>query len=299
MARRIVSFLPSATEMIYALGAQDMLHGVTHECDRPPEAASKPKVIRSSFDPAAMSSKEIDDATARAGEGVFVLDEKALMEARPDLIIAQDTCKVCAPHSAQAARALEIVDGARAHSMDPHDMAGILDSITDLAGVIGREGEGREIRGALEERIAAAGAAGPGPRVLALEWVDPLYTSGHWVPDMIAAAGGTDAVGAAGAHSRRMDMEEAAASDPDKVVLMPCGFDAARAESEYRGSLATNVRWRQMRAVAEGEVYAVDSAAYFTRPGIGVAAGVEIIANILRPGSADAPRGACKKMGPP
>ena len=315
---RVVSLLPSATDLICELGAAGSLRGITHECELPAGLPPVPRVISSAIDFSAMDGAAIDAAVRaarRAGRELFELDEDAVGRADPDLIICQDMCEACAPHAAQARRALEAAGGsAEVLSIDPHDIGGILDSITAVAPLLGRDGEGRRLRASLESRLraartaaAAAAAAGGGtrPRVLALEWIDPPYTAGHWVPEMIEAAGGVSLVGSAGDHSRPMSVEEAAKSAPDVAVVMPCGFDAARAAAEYSapGSpLAADPRWRAAPAVRSGRVHAVDAGGYFSKPSIRVVAGVEILASLLWPGAPGLPappEGSHARLGAP
>ena len=288
VSKRIVSFLPSATELLYELGAQDMLYGVTHECTHPEAARDKPRIINSVFDPEKMSSREIDETTRallKDGKDVFVLDEKVLADARPDLIISQNTCRACAVHTDQAERALEILkDGARVYPMDPHGIAEILDGVLDLSAVIGKRQEGQRLQRSLEKRIQNIHRkTAHRPKVLALEWTDPPFTAGHWVPEMIETAGGSNMISRAGERSREMTCEEAAGADPDVIILMPCGFDAARAVSEYRASLEKNESWKNIRAVRENRVFAVDANSYFSKPSIRTVTGIEVLAKILHP----------------
>lgn len=313
---RVVSLLPSATDLICELGAAGSLRGITHECELPAGLPPVPRVISPAVDFSAMGGAEIDAAVRaarRAGRELFELDEDAVSRADPDLIICQDTCEACAPHAAQAHRALEAAGGsAELLSIDPHDIRGILDSVTGVAPLLGRGREGRRLRASLESRLgaarAAAAAAASGkerPRALALEWIDPPYTAGHWVPEMVEAAGGVNLVSSAGEHSRPMSVKEAAESAPDVAVVMPCGFGADRAAAEYSapGSpLAADPRWRGTPAVRSGRVYAVDAGGYFSKPSIRVVAGVEILASLLWPGAQGlppAPDGSYARLGAP
>ena len=265
-----------------------------------------PRVISPALDLSGMGGAAIDEAVRaarRAGRDLFELDEDAVRAADPDLIICQDTCEACAPHAAQARRAVEVLGGsARVLSIDPHGIGGILDSVTAVASLLGRDDEGRRLRASLESRLDAARAAAASaaesaagmqrPRVLALEWIDPPYTAGHWVPEMVEAAGGENLVSSAGEHSRPMSVAEAAGSGPDVAVVMPCGLDAARAASEYSapGSpLAADPRWRGTPAVRSGRVHAVDAGRYFSKPSIRVVGGVELLASLLWPGAPGLP----------
>ena len=236
-----------------------------------------------------MSSQEIDKTTCallKEGKDIFTLNEQNIINANPDLIISQNTCEVCAAHTNQINKAFEILkEKPQIHSMDPHNINEILDSIIDLTKIIGKEQEGKKLRESLESRIKNIRKRDiPNkPKVLALEWVDPLFTSGHWVPEMIDIAGGINLVSKTGEHSRRMTLDEAIKSDPDVIILMPCGFDTDRASSEYRSTLAKNESWNNLKAVKENKVYAVDANAYFSKPSIRTITGIEILAKILHP----------------
>lgn len=289
--RRIVSLLPSATELIYELGLQDMLFGVTHECLYPADAASKPQVVSAVFDPESMSSSEIDEKTrklAEEGAEIFRLDGVVLRDARPDLIVSQSTCEVCAAHGGRIDAALRVLQRKpQVYSMDPHGVAEILDGVVELAEMLGAGERGAELRRSLEARLERVAAARPGrrPRVLALEWLDPFFTSGHWVPEMIELAGGENLISRAGERSRTLHPGEIAEADPDVIILMPCGFGTGRTVLEYRDTLHDRDGWRGLRAVGAGQVYAVDANSYFSKPSIRTVTGVEILARILHPGT--------------
>jgi iron complex transport system substrate-binding protein len=287
--QRIVSFLPSATELLYELEVGDRLFGVTHECLYPEDAKTKPRVITSVIDSGTMNSKEIDQVTTQLlkdGKEIFVLDESNLKDASPDLIISQNTCEVCAAHTNQVNKAVQILEKKpQLLSMDPHNLEEILNSITELAKIVQKESKGEELRKSLEKRINYLKEQNHDakPLVLALEWIDPFFTAGHWVPEMIQVAGGSCAVSKTGEHSRRMDMQEAIDSDPDIIVLMPCGFDTNRTITEYYNSLEKNERWQQMRAVKNNKVFAVDANSYFSKPSIRTITGTEVLAKIIHP----------------
>lgn len=312
---RIVSFLPSATEALYELGAASQIAAVTHECSYPPAARRKPVAIRASFDPGKMTAKEIDAKIvelARSGGDIYRVDGDVLKKARPDLIVAQGICEVCSPFTKEIARAVSLLGEGKGRSgskpdvfvLDPHDLDGVLASIMDLAVRIGKTKEGEKLVASLQKRIDAVRAkgterGGSKPRVLCLEWFDPLFTAGHWVPQMVEIAGGVNGISSSGEPSRRMGMDEALAFDPDIIVLMPCGFDVKRTEREMR-PLAKDTQWKSLRAVKEGRVYAVDANSYFSKPGPRIVTGVEILAKIIRrPEAAKgirAPRGSYKKI---
>ena len=286
---RIVSFFPSATELLYELGVGNKIFGVTHECLYPEDAKSKPRIINSVFDPSIMSSKEIDDKIVeltREGKEIYKLDEEKLKQAKPDLIISQDTCEVCSAYSSHVSKALNVLDNKpEIYPLDPHDINGILDSIKGVSQKIGSIERGSEIIQSLKKRIGFIQSKNfqIKPRVLALEWLDPFFTSGHWVPEMIEIAGGENQISSKGEQSRRMKFEEIEQCDPDLIILMPCGFDTKRTLSEYDKFLKKNPSWNSLRAVKDNKVYAVDANAYFSKPSIRTITGLEILAKIFHP----------------
>ena len=286
---RIVSFFPSATELLYELGVWDRVFGVTHECNYPEDAKLKPKVIRSVFEPNAMSSKEIDEKIVelvRSGKEIYEVDEEKLRNAKPDLIISQDTCEVCSAYTNHVTKALNLLDNKpEIHSLDPHDVQGILDSIRTVSKKIGREKNGNKIIQSLKKRIDFIQSMNfkIKPKVLALEWLDPFFTSGHWVPEMIEIAGGKNQISSKGEKSRRMKFEEIECCDPDLIVLMPCGFDTNRTILEYQSILQKDQQWNKLRAVKQHNVFAVDANSYFSKPSLRTITGIEILAKIIHP----------------
>lgn len=289
MTLRIVSFLPSATELLYELGCQDNLFGVTHECLYPDDAKSKPRVINTVIDWSALSSPEIDKRTCelmRDGKDIFILEKENLKKASPDLIISQNTCEVCAAHTNQVQQAVSILEKKpRLHSIDPHNLEQILESVTILAKLVGKEQEGEKLRNSLKQRInfVKNHAFDTKPSVLAIEWVKPFFTSGHWVPEIIQFAGGKNLVSKVGEHSRRMELDEIIKANPDIMVMMPCGFDTNRTISEYNQFLRDDKAWNELPAIQNRNVYAVDANSYFSKPSIRTVTGLEILAKILHP----------------
>ncbi|MEC9063349.1 MAG: cobalamin-binding protein [Thermoproteota archaeon] len=287
--KRIISFLPSATELIYELGAQEKLFGVTHECNYPSEATSKPKVIESVFEPEKMSSKEIDEKIcdlSEKGEDIYKLVTQNVSDAKPDLIISQEICEVCSAYTNQVKNAIDILDEKpEIYSMSPHDINGILKCVTDIAEKINEEKRGREIVNSLNSRIDKIKDVkiSKKPKVLAIEWINPFFTSGHWVPEMIEMSGGENMITKKGEHSRKMGIEEIENENPDVLILMPCGFDVQRTVSEYEKYLKNDLRWNELRAVKERKVFAVDANSFFSKPSIRVVTGIEILAKILHP----------------
>ena len=287
--KRIVSFLPSATELIYELGAKNKLHGVTHECDYPVDALNKPRVIESVFDPENMSSKEIDDKIcylSEKGEDIYKLVQENLVNAKPNLIISQEICEVCSAYTNQVKRAIDILDNKpEIYSMNPHDIQGIIQSVKDIAEIIGEIENGEKLIKVLNSKVNNIRKTQfeKKPKVLGIEWLNPFFTAGHWVPDMIEYAGGINMITKSGEHSRKMGIEEIENTDPDVIILMPCGFGIDRTISEYVKYLKEDVRWRKLKAVRENRVFVVDANSFFSKPSIRVFTGIEILGKILHP----------------
>ena len=287
--QRIVTFLPSATELIYSLGADDKLFGVTHECNYPSGAKTKPRVISSVFDPASMSSKQIDDKICQLmtdGKEIYNLNKENLLNAKPDLIISQNICEVCSAHTEHVKKAMEILEKKpEVYTMDPHDVNEILVSIKDISKMIGKEKEGNNLVDSLSKRLEFVKSKKfeERPSVVAIEWVDPFFTSGHWIPEMIEAAGGENLISTEKIPSRKMKLGEIKEANPDIIVMMPCGFDVKRTISEYNSVLAKNTDWNELKAVKENSVYAVDANSYFSKPSLRTITGIEVLASIIHP----------------
>ena len=288
-SQRIVTFLPSATELIYNLGADDKLFGVTHECNYPIDAKTKPRVISSVFDPALMSSKQIDDKICQLmtdGKEIYNLNEENLLNAKPDLIISQNICEVCSAHTEHVNMAMNMLEKKpEVYTMDPHNVDEILMSIKDISKMIGKEKEGNELINSLLKRLefVKSKMCEERPKVLAIEWVDPFFTSGHWIPEMIETAGGENMISIEKMPSRKMKLEEIKSANPDIIVMMPCGFDVKRTIFEYNNVLAENPDWNKLKAVEENSVYAVDANSYFSKPSLRTITGIEILAQIIHP----------------
>lgn len=278
--------------------------GVTHECNFPIQARKKPRVIRPSFDPSRMTGRQIDSKIVelmRSGSDIYIVDDKILKKANPDLIVAQGLCEVCSPFTKEINRAVSILGGQPdVLVLDPHDLDDILVSIMDVAEKIGRVRQGSRLVASLQRRIDAVQSMKikDRPRVLCIEWLDPLFTAGHWVPQMVEMAGGVNGISTAGEPSRRMEIDEALQFDPDIIVLMPCGFEIPRTLKELP-ALARNEKWKSLRAVKNNNVYAVNANAYFSKPGPRTVTGLEILAKILHPEASRrirAPKGSYKKL---
>ena len=289
VVKRIVSFLPSATELLYEFGVQDNLYGVTHECKYPQDATLKLKVVDSIIDSEKLTSKEIDTMTCQLlkdGKNIFVLQENNLKKANPDLIISQETCEVCAAHTNQIKKAVEILQNKPIlHSMDPHNMNEIIESVDELGKILGKEARAKEIRDSLEKRIQNIKKKynKKKSKVLAIEWIEPFFTAGHWIPEMIQIAGGTNMISKSEEYSRRLDIGEIIESDPNIIILMPCGFDTKRTISEYDKNLKNNELWNSLKAVKNNQVFAVDANSFFSKPSIRTVEGIEILAKIIQP----------------
>ncbi len=287
--QRIVTFLPSATELIYSLGADDKLFGVTHECNYPSGAKNKPRVISSVFDPASMSSKQIDDKICQLmtdGKEIYNLNRENLLDAKPDLIISQNICEVCSAHTEHVKMAVDMLEKKpKVYTMDPHGVNEILVSIMDISKMIGKEKEGNELVDSLSKRLdfVKSKTFEERPKVVAIEWVDPFFTSGHWIPEMIESAGGENLISTEKMPSRKMKLEEIQEVNPDIIVMMPCGFDVKRTISEYNSVLAENPDWNELKAVKKNNVYAVDANSYFSKPSLRTITGIEVLAKIIHP----------------
>jgi iron complex transport system substrate-binding protein len=286
---RIVSFLPSATELLYEFGVEEKLFGVTHECKYPDNAKLKPKVISSVINSDELTSNEINTITCtllRDGKNIFELNEKNLLDADPDLIISQETCEVCAAYTSEVKTALDILPKKpELYSMDPHNLSEIIESVISLGKILQKEKKALEIKYSLQQRIQNIQnfKNNAMPKVLGIEWIEPFFTAGHWVPEMIELAGGINLISKTGEHSRRMDMIEVKNSDPDIIILMPCGFDTTRTVSEYNTILKNNSAWNSLNAVKNNQVYAVDANSFFSKPSIRTIEGLEILAKIIQP----------------
>ena len=280
---RIVSLVPSATEMLYALGLGDEVTAVTHECDYPPEARDLPRVTRDVIGPG-LSSGQIDaavrDLTAR-GEAIYELDEHALERLQPDLIVTQALCAVCAvSYDDVRAIAERLESKPRVLSLDPNTLGEVLGDIRTLAEATDAKDAGEELlqdAASRIDRVRLAVRAAEPVAVAALEWLDPVFTAGHWTPQIIEYAGGLDVAGLPGEHSEQRTWDDVAAGHPEIVVVMPCGFDAERAAEEayeYADELET---------LGARRVVAVDASAYFSRPGPRLIDGLELMGHILHP----------------
>ncbi len=289
-AKRLVSFLPSATEIVCALGLEDQLVGITHECDYPPSVKSKPVVVSSAVPVESMTEAEIDKAVServRAGLSVYQVDEVLLQQLAPDLILAQDLCEVCAPSGNEVGRALKVLSQKpEILFLTPKSVKGILQNVHDVGQAAGRlEAAEHWIETAIEKlwRIATiTRELASRPRVFCMEWLDPVYCSGHWVPEMVRIAGGVDEISREGSDSVRISWEDVLAWSPEILVLMPCGFHLEKAVA-LAEKLCGLPHWQDLPAVRSGKVFVVDASSYFARPGPRVVEGIELLAHLFHP----------------
>jgi len=287
---RIVSFLPAATEMAFALGLGNHLIGVSHECDFPVAAKTKPVVVRPALPLETMSLREIDVAVAErigSGQSLYQVDEKLLRELKPDVILTQNLCQVCAPSGNELTVALKLLElKPEIVWMSPHSIEEIFGNIRELGQAIGRSDEAEVIidsaRARLQRVAGLTRNATRRPRVFCLEWIDPYYCCGHWLPEMIEIAGGQDALGRKGVDSVRTAWSDIAAWAPEILIISPCGFGVEKAVEQAK-CLLQQPGWRGLPAVRSGQVFAVDANAYFARPGPRVVDGVELLAHLFHP----------------
>ena len=286
---RIASLLSSATEIVYALGLGDRLVAVSHECDYPPEIDDKPRITRPRFLQEGMTSQQIDEALRRAMHehgSAYVVDDTGLRAANPDVVLTQAVCEVCAVSTSVAENAIGALSRRpELISLDAHGIEDIFGSILAVGGALGVQRCASDLVARLRRRVADVVESVCGaerPTVLAVEWLDPLFVPGHWVPEMFDLAGGRLLSGTAGDRSRQLAWEDVKGLNPDVLIVMPCGFDleAARAEADIH---ADRLRWLAPRAVESDNAFVVDGSAYFSRSGPRFVTGIEILAAVLHP----------------
>ena len=286
-ARRIISLLPSATEIVCALGLADRLVAITHECDFPADALEDvPRVTANRLPPEVRGSREIDAAVRSAltsGHGIYALDEARMAELEPDLVLTQELCRVCAvsyPTVLEAARSLGGDGGPVVVSLEPHTLDGVLATIELVARLAGVEERGSEVVSGLRRRLASVGRPDRARRVAVIEWLDPLFAPGHWVPEQVERAGGTPVIGWPHEPSRELAWGALTEADPEVIVLGLCGFDLLTSVGEWAAfeppsELAATTAWQT------GQVWAIDGSAYVSRPGPRLVDGIEVLAGIL------------------
>jgi iron complex transport system substrate-binding protein len=294
---KIASLLPSATEIVYALGLGDDLVGVTDECDFPADAVTKPVISRSTLPQGRIQTpREIDDAVrAKVGQNgqLYVLDTDLLRREQPDVILTQDLCRVCAVPAGQVARALDQLGLPKATvlSLDPNTFEEVLAQIEAVGKLLDRSDKAEALTASLRERVAKVRGTAkrvPTVSVFALEWSDPPFSAGHWIPDMIEAVGGTPVLAEKGQPSREVAWHEVRVAGPEVIVFMPCGYYLEEAEDEANAFL-DQPEFADTPAVRNGNVYAVDATSYFSRPGPRIVDGLEILAWAVHPDSYPTP----------
>ena len=288
-AQRIISFLPSATEMACALGLENAIMGVSHECDYPPSIRQKPIVVRNVLPLERMSQQEIDIAVSqrlRDGLSLYQVDEEAVRNIAPDLILTQDLCQVCAPSGNEVAQLLKVLPSEpRVLYLTPKSIAQIFDNLLELGAVTGRAQQAERLVVEYTHRLedlSLVTRALSSLRVFCMEWIDPAYCCGHWIPEMVRIAGGHDDLGREGTDSVRIGWDDVFRYAPEVLIIMPCGYGLTKAV-ELTQSLASNPNWGWLPAVCGKRVYAVDANSYFARPGPRVVEGTELLAHLIHP----------------
>ncbi len=291
---KIVSFLPSATEMACALGLADQLVGITHECDYPPEVAGKPIVVRNVLPVETMTQGEIDTAVAarmQEGLSLYQVDEQLLSELAPDLILTQNLCQVCAPSGNEVTQALKLLaKEPQILWLTPRTISEIWENLRDLGAATGRADKASEMIANGEARLAElrmrADSLATRPRVFCMEWLDPIYAAGHWMPEMVKIAGGVDELARPGADSIRVSVADVLSWAPEVLILMPCGFNLEQTVEqslEFFARSNSAAAMLDLPAVRNRKVYAVDSNSYFARPGPRVVEGTALLAHLIHP----------------
>ena len=295
----MASLLPSATEILFAIGAGDSVVGITHECDYPPEAQVLPRLTRSSLPTEGESSGVIDRHIRHAlhsGSSIYALDEEALARLAPELIVTQELCDVCAVAYHEVTRAARRLPGdVSVLSLEPENLEAIRSTVVTVGEMTGRRRAAELVAGAMQERIgviASMAAPDPRPVVVCVEWTDPVMAAGHWVPEMVSIAGGHDPLGVPGEPSQEVSWDAVLDARPDVLVLMPCGFGLERT-MELSGEITLRPGFDSLPCAQNGRVVAVDGSSYFNRPGPRIVSGLEILAVALRAAPGDAlPAGA-------
>ncbi len=292
VVERIVTTLPSATEIVSLLGLEDRLVGITHECNFPPSVRLKPVIIRPVFDARKMTNKEIDDsvlAYVTKGRSIYEIDGELLERLKPDLIITQNLCEVCAtPLQVVAKSIARLEPKPRVISLNPHDLEDVLKNVVEVGTATGRLNEARMLEASLRKRIEAVKESClrsqeiAKPSVFCLEWLDPIYCSGHWMPELVKYAGGVEVLGRLGKPSTVVPWGEVVASDPEVIFVTVCGYGVERSLGEM-SSLTEKKEWNDLRAVRNGRVFVLDGPSYYSRSGPRLVDGLEIMASLLHP----------------
>jgi iron complex transport system substrate-binding protein len=284
---RILSFQPTSTEMAYALGAGRSIVGVSHECTYPPAARKKPVVSTSVIDPERMTSGEIDRAvaaSAREGTSLYRIDRDLVQRLKPDLLLTQSLCEVCATSPSDLREVLQLVrPKPQVLALHAHDFEGMFADLRELGEALGRDARPLETKLRRRmDRVLKRTRKLPKRRVFCMEWMDPVFASGHWVPEMVEMAGGEDVLARKGTESRRIEWQALVDAAPEKLILMPCGLSRERTLRELP-ALRGRAGWETLPAVRSGEVYVADGPSYFNGAGPRLIDGLEILAEILHP----------------
>ncbi|RPH80214.1 MAG: cobalamin-binding protein [Nitrospiraceae bacterium] len=291
---RICSLLPSATEVIALLGLSDELVGISHECDYPPSIRHVPIMVEPMIPPHGLASAEVDKHVRQlvaSGQRLYRLNNHQLRQARPDLILSQDLCHVCAITPDQLHDALCFMpQQPTVLTLNPSSVLDVIDDVVRIGDATGRSAESHRLAAHLRDRLDAVHArtltTSHRPRVVCIEWLSPLYIAGHWVPEMVQLAGGQDVLAHPGSPSRVVTWDDILAAAPDVLIVMPCGFSVERTHTELLQLMQNPAQWRPSLALAE-HTYLVDASSYFSRPGPRLIDGIELLAAILHPANHD------------
>ncbi len=284
---RIASLLPSATEIAFALGLGDQVVAVSHECDYPPEASKRPVLTKLAIHQKIHKSLEVDQEVERRGGDIYEIDEKLLEELKPDLILTQELCAVCAVSYTKVKEAARILDAdTKIVSLEPNNLEEIIDNIRLVGKITGKQSRADELASQLSQRIdkvkEKTRRVEHRPRVFFMEWLQPPWVGGHWIPQMVDYAGGVEGLGNLGKPSQKIGWEKLIDYQPEIIVLSPCGFDVERVLDEVH-VLSSYSRWDKIPAFRSSNIYAVNASAYFSRPGPRVVDGLELLAHIIHP----------------
>ncbi len=284
---RICSLLPSATEIAFALGLADQVVAVSHECDYPPEASNRPVLTKSAIHQKIHRSLEVDREVEQRGGDIYEIDEKLLANLKPDLILTQELCHVCAVSYTRVKEAARVLDAdTKIVSLEPTNLEEIVDNILLVGRMTNKLAEAEKLAAQMLRRIdrvrEKTKTVQDKPRVFFMEWLQPPWAGGHWIPQMVDYAGGVEGLGRIGKPSHRIEWDQVVEYKPEIIVLSPCGFDANQVMEEAH-VLASYIEWNEIPAFQSSRIYAVNASAYFSRSGPRVVDGLEILAHIIHP----------------
>jgi iron complex transport system substrate-binding protein len=284
---RIASLLPSATEIAFALGLEDQVIAVSHECDYPPQASKRPVLTKSAIHHKIHASHEIDEEVAKRGGDIYEIDEKLLESLKPDLILTQELCSVCAVSYTKVKDAARVLDAdTKIVSLEPSNLEDIIDNIRLVGRIAGRLSQAEKLASLLSQRIEQVKektqAVERRPRVAFIEWLQPPWIGGHWIPQMVDYAGGIDSLGTRGKPSRKVEWDEIVEYQPEIIILSPCGYDIKQVLAEVH-ALSAYSGWDKVPAFHSSNIYAVNASAYFSRPGPRIVDGLELLAHVIQP----------------